>query len=447
MRFFKLSLLFASLLVLAIYPCQGQDQQKSISDNGAWCWFSDPRALYHKGEKEQIFSGWVRNDGSIEVGSYDLQTGQVSAQVIYPKLEYDDHNNPAFVVRPDGRVLAFYTKHGKEDIYLSISKNPEDITTWEEAKTINPVADPTQNLKHGYTYANPFILSEENNRIFLFGRWAGYKPNLSWSDDGGETWAKARVVINPQPFNPGQRPYVKYFSNGKDKIHMVFTDGHPNVEPTNSVYYAYYQHGAFYRADGSKICTIDELPFEPKDASLAYDATQTHARAWVHDICENKDGMPVIAYTRFPQPDDHRYHYAWFDGESWQDHEICKAGKWFPQTPEGEKETEEFYSAGISIDPNHPSTVFLSRPVEEVFEIEQWNTTDGGKTWTSSAITRHSEYDQVRPFVVWNMPAQKGAALFWMENEKYIHFTNYDSNIKAAFGIGAIKEASGHERR
>ncbi len=436
MHSLKWSLLLHLLLVLVIYPCQGQKQTKIISSNGAWCWFSDPRALYFKGAQEQIFSGWVRNEGSVEVGSYNLKTRELSSKIIYPNLEYDDHNHPAFVIRPDGHILAFYTKHARDDIYLSVSKKPEDITTWNDPRTINPVADPKQNLSHGYTYANPFILTQENNRIFLFGRWAGFKPNMSWSDDGGETWAKARIMINPQPFDPGQRPYVKYFSNGEDKIHIVFTDGHPNVESTNSVYYAYYRNGAFYRSDDSKICTVDQLPFEPKDASLVYDARQTNVRAWVHDICENKNGMPVIVYTRFPQVDDHRYHYVWLDGKIWQDHEICKGGKWFPQTPDGMKETEHFYSGGISLDPNRHTTVFLSRPVEGVFEIEQLTTADGGKTWISSAITSQSKYDQVRPFVVRNMPAQKGTALFWMENKKYVHYTNYESIIKAAFDLG-----------
>ena len=31
----------------------------------------------------------------------------------------------------------------------------------------------------------------------------------------------------------------------KSKIHIALTDGHPNKEAENSIYYMYYQKGAF----------------------------------------------------------------------------------------------------------------------------------------------------------------------------------------------------------
>ncbi len=430
------------LFLLLIFSASLAKSQSSsmLTNDGAWCWFSDPRAIYLPGDSPQIITGWVKKDGSVEVGSYNLQNQKTSAQIIYPKLEIDDHNNPAFVVRPDGHIMAFYTMHHNKDIYMSISSKPKDISNWKAPVTINP-NDTTllaEYINGKYTYANPFILTEENNRIYLFGRWLGFKPNMSWSDDGGTSWATAKVVVSPKPYDPGQRPYVKYYSNGKDKIHMVFTDGHPRNELTNSVYYAYYQNGAFYKADGAKICPVEELPFEPKNATKVYDAVPTKARAWVWDICENEEGNPVIAYTRLPEDTDHRYHYAWYDGKNWQDYEICKASKWFPQTPEGEEERENFYSGGLTLDPNHPATVFLSRPVNGIFEIEQWQTGNGGKKWKSVAITKNSRYDQVRPFVVRDLPKENKTTVLWMENEKYIHYTDYDCNIKAAVDV-AVK--------
>ncbi len=440
-HFQLLSILFLGICFTTGYG-QGLPQPTVLTDNGAWCWFSDPRAVYYDGK---TYTGWVKDDGSVEVGAFDYQTGAVTTQIIYPRLEVDDHNNPAFVIRPDGHLLAFYTKHHKEDLYVSVTKNPEDITAWEPPKVLHP-NDPALVEKYGddrYTYANPFMLSDENNRLYLFGRWTGFKPNMTWSDDGGLTWTQAKVVVCPLPIDPGQRPYVKYYSNGKDKIHMVFTDGHPRNEPANSVYYAYYQKGAFFRADGHKICTIDELPFEPKEASLVYDARKTGNRAWVWDICEEAGGYPVVAYTRLPEATDHRYHYARYDGKQWLDYEICKAGQWFPQTPEGEEEREQHYSAGISIDPQHPSVVFLSRPVQEVFEIEQWTTADGGKSWASTPVTQHSAYDQVRPFVVGNVPEEQGTSVLWMENKRYVHYTDYQCQIKGALGLGKEEKAGG----
>src|SRR6185436_18199758 len=43
----------------------------SFTDNGAWCWFSDPRAIYFKGRHSRTYGGWVDSSGSIIVGVYD----------------------------------------------------------------------------------------------------------------------------------------------------------------------------------------------------------------------------------------------------------------------------------------------------------------------------------------------------------------------------------------
>ena len=49
--------------------------------------------------------------------------------------------------------------------------------------------------------------------------------------------------------------------------------------------------------------------------------------------------------------------------------------------------------------PDNPNVIYLSRQIEGVFEIERWETTDGGKTWSQEMITQNSEYDQVRPYI------------------------------------------------
>jgi len=83
---------------------------KEITNDGAWCWFSDPRAIY--ADKDNIITGWVKKDGTIEVASLNTATEEVKFNDIYPKFEFDDHDNPAFTewqcihhVR-----LAFYPK-------------------------------------------------------------------------------------------------------------------------------------------------------------------------------------------------------------------------------------------------------------------------------------------------------------------------------------------------
>ena len=34
-------------------------QQKTLTDDGAWCWFSAPRAIYKHNVADEIVTGWV----------------------------------------------------------------------------------------------------------------------------------------------------------------------------------------------------------------------------------------------------------------------------------------------------------------------------------------------------------------------------------------------------
>jgi hypothetical protein len=366
------------------------------------------------------------------IGAYDHNTRKIQTAVLHEKLERDDHDVPSILVRDDGRLLTFYSRHSKDDFYLRISDNPEDISSWQPAQKLNVNDNHEYPADYGraYCYSNPYQLSEENGRIFLFWRGIANKPCVSVSDDGGRSWSKGKILIFPNETYENQRPYVKYASNYKNRIHIAFTDGHPRNEPTNGVYYACYRDSAFFRADGARITNLRSIPFGPRDADVVYDAKLTNSRAWVWDVAEDESGAAVIVYTRLPAELDHRYHYARWNGKQWHDHEITDAGKWFPQTPEGEVEGEPYYSGGIVLDHRNPSVLYLSRPVNGVFEIERWITTDKGKTWRSEAVTANSKYDNVRPFVPWNSNEGNGPHLLWMTNNRYVHYTDYKSVIK-----------------
>src|ERR1044072_7876204 len=67
----------------------------SFTDNGAWCWFSDPRAIYFKGQHSRTYAGWVDSAGSIVIGFYDHNLKHAETTVLYKNLEKDDHANPS----------------------------------------------------------------------------------------------------------------------------------------------------------------------------------------------------------------------------------------------------------------------------------------------------------------------------------------------------------------
>lgn len=108
-------------------------------------------------------------------------------------------------------------------------------------------------------------------------------------------------------------------------------------------------------------------------------------------------------------------------------------------------ETEENYSGGVYLDHQNPSVVYTSRPINNVFEIEKWTFVGGKDKWKTEAVTRDSERDNIRPFVVRNYSGDQ-PNLLWAYNYKYPGFKSYESAIRVnqkakGFDSGLNKEA------
>ena len=420
---------FILLVIFIQYVADAQSKTGYLTNDGAWCWFSDPRAI---AIDNVIFSGWVKSDGTIESVKFDMQSQTTTTSELYYRMEHDDHDNPSFALTGNGHIIAMYTRHSCKDLFINHLANYKTDTVFTRPQFIHLFS--TEELKkfprETMTYANPISLKEENNRMYCFGRWTGFKPNMMWSDDNGDTWTNSRVFITNYPFDNNNRPYVKYASDGISKIHIVFTDGHPRVEPTNSVYYAYYENGAFYKANGQQICSMEEIPFEPKDATLVFRSNEKEGRAWIADIGQDESENPVILYTKSPEETNHEYWYAHYTNGTWTNNKICNSGKWFPQTPAGKTEPEPHYFGGMSLHPDNCNVVYLSRQVNGIFEIERWETNDDGKSWQTELITSNSIQDNVRPYVPRGLKKDSPEVVLWMENQQYIHYTNFKSSIK-----------------
>ncbi len=417
------------VLLFALSPF-GHDHY--VSRDAGWCWFADPRAIWLKGH---LLAGGVSQNGDVEVTDYDPATKSGRTVVLAKNFERDDHDNPSFLPLPDGRILSFFSKHSGADLWMTSTRRAGDLADWIPARKISP-NDPTftgpKGVLNAYCYPNPQLIEREHNRIYLLWRGMNWKPTMSWSNDFGKTWAKGRVIVSPENQDPNNRPYVKVAGDGKRRFHMAFTDGHPRNEPTNSIYYVRYENGAFRRANGQSVATINQLPFRPNAADVVYDGRAEGVRAWIWDVAQDKKGNPVVVYARLPKEDEHLYRYAWWNGRRWVDRAIVAGGKWFPNTPAGKTEPEPHYSGGLCLDPDDPRFVYLSRPVNGRFEIERWFTDDGGDTWSHVAITGASKHDSVRPFVARGERPKVGPQALWVNASRYVHYTDYTSTQQAA---------------
>ena len=416
------------LILIVLVGCESgayeqppsDDQATLFTDDGAWCWFQDPRAVYHEGTHRRTYSGWMTKGGQLVVAQYDHLTKEIDTLVLKEEWDVNDHNTPSFLVRPDGHIMAFYARHNKVGLYARRTQNPEDITAWEDEILVSD--------EDRITYSHPVQLKAENNRLYVFWRGPSWKPTFSYSDDG-ITWAESQILIQQKGREDDDiRPYLKVVSDGDSTIHFAFTNGHPRNEPTNSVYYIKYVNGAFYAANGSRIGTMNQLPVDHLNSDLVYDAAQHEARAWVWDIALDSDGQPHIAYTRLPEETDHQYHFAYWDGKAWNDHFISNAGGWFPQTEPEKQEREVHYSGGISFNQHNPAVLYFSHYRDSQFEISRAETNDKGKTWSIEPITEQSDHLNVRP-VFPHGYNKEGDHVLWM-NGTYVHYTDYSTAIR-----------------
>jgi hypothetical protein len=395
------------------------DASLSLADDGAWCWFQDPRAVYVERQHERTYAGWITARGSLEVGACDHRTGEVQRHALSGACLPDDHDSCSLLARDDGRLMAFYARHNQTGLHCRTTTWPEDITAWDEEVT---VANTPRT-----TYSHPVFLRDEG-RFYAFWRGEEWKPVFATSGDG-ITWTPPRMLVRERGREGGNiRPYIKIVADGRSAIHFAVTNGHPRNEPKNSVHYFRYERGGFFRADGTQIGNPQSLPLSLGDCDVVHDGKGTGIRAWIWDIALDAQGRPWIAYTRLPTTSDHRYCWARWDGRHWSGGEITPAGRWFPQTPLWRREREPHYSGGIAFKHADPSILYVSRRIRGVFEIEKWIATDAGRTWTSTPITRDSVHDNVRP-VVPRGYAKESDLVLWMHG-RYVHYTDFRTGIR-----------------
>jgi BNR repeat-containing family member len=382
-----------------------------IFGRGSWCWFADPRAVHIVSPRNITIVAWINWRGAIVVGSYDANLGRISKHVVGYQFR-DDHSSPSILVEPGGRLTVFWSGHNGRKLKYRTTVRPEDIRRWGPLRQVHSGLPGGR----GFTYPNPEMLPAEGNRLYLFWRGSNWGQDYATRSPAGR-WSQARRLIE----NPGERPYVKVGSDGRNTIALAFTDGHPR-EMTTSIYFAAYRRGWLRTAGGRRIARIGRRPITPGEASLVYDGRAAHASGWVWDVAFDRHHRPVIVYATFPSSGDHRYYYARFDGHRWVSHFLTLGG---PTISPGT--IEQQYSGGLALDHNLPSTVYLSRKAGGWYEIERWSTPDGGRTWHRQVVVRTPGENNVRP-VVPRGPAGGPLQLLWLHGD-YRSYTTYRTSI------------------
>ncbi|MFA6376547.1 MAG: BNR-4 repeat-containing protein [Candidatus Paceibacterota bacterium] len=396
-------------------------------NNGAWCWFQDPRAINYNGVHNRTYIGSVDRSGNIVITQYDHATKNLSSFVLHERLQIDDHNDPTIYVRPDGRLIAFYTKHATDrNIFYRISDNPEDISSWGMENTLVDSVG-------GVTYTYPVYLSSEK-KLYLFYRRGGYnvaKLIVRTSTDQGISWGNETVILD----FPNAYPYPKIVGDGVSKIYFGVTGSHPSWRNgTKNIYFAYYQNGEFFSANKSLVKNWSALPLHESDLELVYNATKKgHFPAWMWDIAYDSGGNPYMVFSTYPNTtllgngnysppknQSNHYNYARWTGSAWKVYDVTnEAGPYL-------YESQYQYLGGIELDKSNPSIVYLSRKLDNR-ELERWTTIDGGFTWVFEPITLRSGRDNLRPVVPFGNSSDD-ARVVWMSGS-YYSMSNYKTSL------------------
>lgn len=396
-----------------------------VAREGAWCWFADPRALHYTSKTGRINMSWlgyIDIHGNIKAMQYDFLKRKQQEVLIRSYFQPDDHDNPTFLVLPDERVMIFYSRHTDEPcFYYRISRKPGDITTLGEEKVI-PV-------KNNTTYPSPFILSDDPSHIYLCWRGINWHPTIARltipdkQDSVTIDWGPYQMVQST-----GARPYCKYQSNGKDKIYLTYTTGHPDNEYPNFLYFNFVNIHNLQLNDinGNVLSSISQGPFhvsKRKSYAQKYPFTiidsTANKRDWVWQIAYNKQKEPVIAMVRISKDKtSHDFYYVKWHNKTWKKTFLGNAGGHFHQTPD----IELCYSSGMAIDPANPNIIYGSFPVTgkhgKVYELFKFTMNEEGNILKKEAVTKDSYENNVRPYI---LPNSEGSPLrlAWMHGKYY----------------------------
>ena len=419
------------LSLLTLLSAMNMQAADVVAKEGAWCWFADPRAIHYSNADKTIDATWlgyIDIRGSIKATQIDWLTQKRTEVLIRAAHETDDHDNPTFLVLPDERVMIFYSYHSKSTMFYRVSKRPGDITC----------LGPEKQMAFDYktTYPSPFILSDDPDHIWICWRggenWHPTIARTTLPDENDDV----QIVYGPKQMvqSTGARPYAKYQSNGKDKLYVTYTTGHPDNEMPNWVYFNVIGINGgdpvLMSLTGDTLKRIAAGPFnvsktttyKTKYPQTIIDAP-TNQRDWVWQTALDKQERPVVLFVRLDDArTTHNFYYTRWTGTEWRETEIGYAGHAFHKNWSSR---ERCYSSGMALDPDTITHVYVSLPTKNgevnengVYELWKYVIDDEGIISSKTQLTHDSKKNNVRPYV---LPGSAGTPLrlAWMNGDYY----------------------------
>lgn len=385
-----------------------------ILSDGGRTWFNTPSSALVSGS---LWAGAINRATDIIMGNGSTTT------TLHANIgNFDDHNNPGWLFRSsDSRAVLGYATHSIDtNYYIRIGTNPNDLTSFGAEVNIGAVLDPSG--LYNKTYCN---IVEVTDGIFLFYRGqviadGTFKQFFSKSTDGGVTWSVGTVW-----FDGPDRPYFQMTKTAANRFDIVCNGGNPNQAVLCSLYHFYYEAGTWKKSDGT---SIGSPPFALAQFTVIY-TDPGSSKSWPWDV-KFIGGTLRAVYAQFPGNTyaDHRYRYASLSnglaGGTWTDNEACTGGTGIYPAAGG----ENFYSGGITLDPDDATKIYCSRQVgSATHQLFKGVTADGGVTFTLTQLTAGGE-KKFRPSKI------AGTSFFSYVLGRYTSYTSWTTRIQKLTG-------------
>jgi hypothetical protein len=464
----------------------------TFNNDGAWSWYMDERAIIDTSKGTLLVGSNSistvlypvgRSRGQDEVSTFDFASGartqfQLSAN---NALSLDDHDAPGLMILPNGNYIGMYSNHGntamgdylsRYRVYDNDSSSPT-YHTWLPEQSFNWQTvtgwNTAPNANNRVSYHNLFYLPSDNSgagRVYDFSRGTHQSANALVFNQATNTWSWGGQLTTSSSggYSTG---YIKYASNGSDKIYFMSTETHPR-NFNNNLWAGYVSDGKSYDLLGN---LIDSNLFNNEDtagagavpdinkftsvrfadgnsagspnANAAANGVGIH-RIWTVDLALDNDQKPMGLYLArndtgatnpgtTTTPIDHRLFYTHWDGTTWNNYPLAKMGD---RLYRGTDKSEEDYTGLGALVPGDPNTVYVSTPYDPRdatgntkttwYEIYKGVTNNGGANWNWSAVTQNSSEDNLRPIVpAWD---STHSALLWFRGT-YTTAQNVDAAV------------------
>lgn len=317
------------------------------------------------------------------VGSYDHRTGKVSKPVVvHDKEGVDDpHDNPSISLDGEGYVWVFVSGRGRRRMGFKYrSKQPYSIDSF------NLISEEEM------TYPQPKYIPGKGF-LNLFTKYTGIRELYTETSLDGVSWTEDRLLVAIKRDEDNNSGHYQISGQYGEKV-AFFCNWHPNgnVDLRTNIYY-------LQTTDMGKTWTdvegkVLEIPVRDiASTALVKEYFSQGINVYVKDVGFDTKGNPVALYVSGPghQPGPENGPRTWnvihWDGNQWNNHKVATSD-------------QNYDSGSLWIEGDNWTVIGPTQDGPQLWgaggEIQQWKSTDLGKTWqmtkqiTSNSTRNHN---------------------------------------------------------